>query len=100
MTTQEHLLTIVAEECNEVAHRASKAIRFTLSEIQPGQELNNADRIMEEFYDLMASIEECQKRNYLPIWNQEKIAIHISLKQQKIAKFLEYSKQVGSLSNI
>ena len=28
MTREEHLLTIVAEECAEVAQRATKALRF------------------------------------------------------------------------
>jgi hypothetical protein len=37
MTREQHLLTILAEECGEVVQRASKAIRFGLDESQPGQ---------------------------------------------------------------
>ena len=45
MTREEHLLTIVAEECNEVAQRATKALRFSLEEIEPGQEFSNRERL-------------------------------------------------------
>lgn len=31
MTRSEHLLAILAEECDEVGQRAMKALRFTLS---------------------------------------------------------------------
>jgi NTP pyrophosphatase (non-canonical NTP hydrolase) len=57
MTRTEHLLSITAEECAEVAQRVTKAMRFGLTEIQPGQPFTNADRIMAEFNDLQAMIE-------------------------------------------
>jgi hypothetical protein len=40
MTRDEHLMTIAMEECAEVAQRVSKAVRFGMEEIQPGQPLN------------------------------------------------------------
>lgn len=51
MNTTEHLLTIVSKECNEVAQRVSKALRFGLREVEPGQEQNNLARIIYEFND-------------------------------------------------
>ena len=54
MTRHEHLLTILAEECAEVAQRVSKALRFGVLEVQPGQEKTNAERIVEELIDLKA----------------------------------------------
>jgi len=57
MTRSEHLLVILAEECNEVAQRVSKALRFGLEEIQPGQGKTNAERISDELDDLMAVLE-------------------------------------------
>jgi len=38
----EYLLSVLAEECCEVAQRATKAQRFGLREIQPDQPFNNA----------------------------------------------------------
>jgi hypothetical protein len=62
MTKTENLLTILAEECAETAQRVSKAIRFTLDEIQPNQEedLTNAERIVYEFNDIVAVMEVLQ----------------------------------------
>jgi hypothetical protein len=45
MTREQHLLTILAEECGEVVQRASKAIRFGLDESQPGQLDDNKKRL-------------------------------------------------------
>jgi hypothetical protein len=98
MNISEHLLTIVSEECVETAHRVSKALRFSVNEVQPGQPFNNGDRIMEEFYDLVAAIERCQKENILPMWGDELIAYHKDKKKLAIEKFLKYSKEVGTLN--
>ena len=57
MTREEHLLTIVAEECNEVAQRATKALRFSLEEIEPGQEFSNRERLFQE------KLKELKKRD-------------------------------------
>lgn len=54
MTRQEHLLLCLAEECDEVGQRVMKGLRFGLAEVQPGQPLNNADRIVVELQDLIA----------------------------------------------
>ncbi|RDT14077.1 hypothetical protein, partial [Escherichia coli] len=48
----QYLLDVLSEECNEIAVRASKAIRFGLDEIQPGQSLTNAQRLALELDDL------------------------------------------------
>ncbi len=62
MTKTEMLLTLLAEECNETAQRASKAIRFGLDEVQEGQPHNNADRIVYEFNDLVAVTEMLKRK--------------------------------------
>ncbi len=95
MTTQEHLLSIAAEECSEVAQRASKALRFGLDEIQPGQPLTNAERIMEEFDDLRAVIGMLQDRALLPC----SVARRIEEKKTKVQKFLAYSGECGCVDD-
>ncbi len=87
MTVQEHLLSILAEECAEVAQRASKALRFGLAESQPGQPLSNAERIRLEFADLCAVYEMI---GFNPPTRSE-----IEAKKLKVRKFLEYSEKCG-----
>lgn len=54
MTYIQHLLTVLAEECAETAVRASKAIRFGMSEAQEGQDKTNKERLEYEFNDILA----------------------------------------------
>lgn len=96
MILQEHLLLIAAEECNEVAHRLSKAIRFGLREIQPGQPLNNAERIVEEFSQLYAVMHMLERENLIPMVTDAK---EFTAKVDKVAEFLEYSRKCGTLKD-
>jgi len=57
MNRNEHLLVILAEECAEIAKETSKAIRFGMDEVMPGQALNNRQRILRELNDLWAVVE-------------------------------------------
>ena len=93
MTRTQLLLTLLAEECNEVAQRASKAIRFGLDEVQEGQQLNNADRIVYELNDLLAIVHILQEGKSLPLNIADTGAIMI--KKDKVDKWLEYSFNRG-----
>lgn len=99
MTKTENLLTILAEECAETAQRAAKAIRFTLEEIQPNvdqnpQQLNNAERIVYEFNDIVAVMELLHEQGLLPnLYDLDAI----SRKKKKISKYTEYSQKVGTI---
>jgi hypothetical protein len=93
MNKTEHLLTIVGEECSEVHQRCSKALRFGMNEIEPNQAFSNQRRILQEFNDLVAVMEmlfEC------PI-NKLLYQHEIMAKKDKVLKFLEYSKEQGTL---
>lgn len=94
MTETEHLFTIVMEECCEIGQRASKAKRFGIDEIQPGQSLSNAERIMGEYADLVAMIHMLQDRKLLPGLDFRLV----EAKKEKVAHFLEYSRQQGTLT--
>ena len=84
----EHLLTILGEECAEVAQRASKAVRFGLKDIDPERK-ESATRLLEkELADLMA------------VANM--LGLHIrpedmQAKVEKVEKYMGYSRQVGAL---
>ena len=60
MTRQEQLLVILMEECAEVSQRASKALRFGLTDPagkEPDQPYTNKDRLLMEINDLYAVID-------------------------------------------
>lgn len=91
MIREQLLLVLAMEECDELSQRLSKAIRFGLDEIQKDQELNNSDRILYEFNDLLATIEliyDCTIRELID-------DAAIVGKKVKIERYLEYSKQLG-----
>lgn len=100
MTRQDHLLTIAAEECMETAQRITKALRFGVDEVQPGQDMNNAKRIMQEFCDLVAMLRMVADHNETfsgEYTNVEQSDRWIEEKESKVERFLEYSAQQGRL---
>ena len=99
MNRHEHLATTATEECGEVAQRISKALRFGWSEVQPGQPLNNAERIVQEFHDLYAMLDWLQDEGLIadhlilrPNTNQ------MAAKRAKVEKFMAISREQGVLS--
>lgn len=105
MNRLEHLLTSVGEECNEIGQRASKAARFGLLEVQPGQDLDNLRRMMGEFADLCGAIELLHSE---PIMGEDQNARleyliaqlrpQIDAKKAKLEKYLLYAASVGTLT--
>lgn len=95
MTRVEHLLICLMEECNEVSQRVSKALRFGLDEIQPDQEFTNAQRMIAELQDLMAIVHMLNQAGVIP--DQWLSFPAIKSKELKVEKFLEYSRQCGTL---
>ena len=53
MNLHQFISDLLQEECNEVGQRASKLSRFGYDEIQPGQPLNNLERLEDEIDDLL-----------------------------------------------
>jgi hypothetical protein len=89
MNRTEHLLFTLAEECAEVAHCASKAARFGLDEIKPGQSLTNRERILQELNDLWAVAE------MLGLCQVDRVAI--DRKKAKVLEFMGYAEKCGTL---
>lgn len=96
ISENDHLLVCLAEECAEVAHRVSKALRFGLEEIQPGQPLTNARRIVNELMDLFVVANMCDGAGLIsmetPFCDEE-----IDAKKAKVEKFMIYAESVGAL---
>ncbi len=95
MNQSEHLLSCLAEECAEVAQRVSKALRFGLTEVQPGQPLTNAERIAQELNDLVAVAELLEEAGLVP---RTGTMPAIEQKKSKVRLFMEYAEQVGALT--
>lgn len=88
MQADQYHLCKIAEECTEVAQRALKAQQFGLGEIQPGQDFNNLERLMDEFHDLFTTFQNfCDLVGTDPI--PDEIKKHIRLR--KMDKFLQLS---------
>jgi len=97
MTKPEYLLVCLAEECVEVAQRATKALRFGLDEVQPGQELTNKQRLLYELCDLQAVVERLINESLLPD-DMLQCQSMIDAKNAKLDKFIEYSRKLGTLT--
>ena len=90
MNRSEYLLACLAEECVEVAHRSIKAQRFGMDEVQPGQSLNNRERILHELNDLWAVVE------MLDLCKVDRTAVEA--KKKKLLAFMDYSRSIGTLT--
>lgn len=101
MTITEYLLFAISEECHEIGQGASKAARFGMAEIQPGQLDDNAYRIVTEVADLMAVVDLLSEQDAVFAKATESMKASlpslIAAKREKFAKFLEYSKHQGVL---
>ena len=54
---EREILDIIQEECAEIIHRAAKAKRFGLEEVQPGQPWPNKQRLSFEIGDLLGVLD-------------------------------------------
>ena len=97
LNRQQMLLIIAAEECNELGQRISKALRFGVDEIQPGQDLNNMQRIMYEYTDLLCVMGMIAD-------NGKEFPKNINVKsleekRTKVEKYLKFSQECGTLQS-
>jgi hypothetical protein len=101
MNRQEHLMVKAMEECNEIAHRISKACRFGLDQIQqdpddkpeqnPGRQTNRA-RIVEEVLDLVVMLS--MLGIHIP---PNEISIPTS-RILRVERYLKIARQAGTLT--
>lgn len=99
MNTTEYLLSCLAEECCEVGQRVSKALRFSLGEVQPTQDLDNADRIRAEYIDLLAVMEILVEKGIIQrVSDLDRPAI--DAKKAKVQKYLDYAVSIGAVVDV
>jgi len=93
MNELEYVLTCVSEEAVEVSQRCAKALRFGISETQPGQPLTNEDRLWGEVADLQGALEMLiELRGGGNITREQ-----VDAKKVRIEEFSRYSSDLGCL---
>lgn len=80
----------ISEQCSRVGVRVSKALRFGLTEVQSGQLLSNAERIVAELAELKALIILLERDGTID-------QTQIDLKLMKFEVFRGLSRTLGTL---
>lgn len=96
MNLIEYLLTSLAEECAETAQATTKALRFGLNNIKPGQEQSNLDRLADELEDIKVIIGMLEDNGVVLIPRYES-AMKVARKREKVTRFMAYAKAIGTL---
>lgn len=101
MNRTQHLLLLVMEECGEVAHRCSKAIRFGIDDVEAGQVLTAAQRIGAELTDLYAVLEMLKKETGLDAFNHlfDPRDSEVRAKRDKVERHMNISRDLGQLDS-
>lgn len=89
---EREILNIIIEECAEVQHRACKALRFGLSEVQPGQDLDNAARLSDEIGDLGGILNLAADEGLI---SDDRILAAGSAKKEKLKRYMQTEKADG-----
>lgn len=100
LTKEQYLLTQLGSEGCEVSHRCSKAIQFSLSEVQEGQTLDNHDRLRDEIMDFVGTLVMLEEEGILSFEGVEfDENAAIDAKKAKVRKYMEYARKQGTLEN-
>lgn len=96
MTEIDHLLAIVAEECDEIGKRCMKSLRFGLDDRDPTRENppTERERLAEEIDHLNAVADILRDKGVI----RAPSVLVMSEKRMRVGKFLEYSRERGRLS--
>lgn len=98
MNKTEHLMVTLSEECAELSKEISKALRFGLDDKEPGQDLTNREKIVNEFNDLFSVMN--MLKEYGIFDDKRLLTIEaIENKKNKVLKYMKYAESVGTLVN-
>lgn len=95
MNKNEHLLTILTEECGEVIKEVTKSLRFGLNDHPPYNNKTNKEKLESEIADLYGVVELLVENNIISEIN----VVDIFNKKAKVAKWMSYSENIGTLVN-
>ena len=106
MDKQEHLLTILGEECSELHQDICKALRFGMNDKGPDNKLDNTQLMFKEFNDILAMADMINEYVTSMPWSgvtyTDKGILYrddkmVQKKKDKVEKYLAYSKEKGTL---
>ncbi len=92
LTQEQHLLTKLAEESNEIAKIALKAVQFGLLEHHPQLAETNKERLHGELNDLLGIVQMLNERLNFGFEPSQKA---IQKKMNKVDYYAEYSRKLG-----
>lgn len=99
MNRQEHLLTILGEECSELHQAVSKTLRFGIDSTYDNG-VSNLEQMQKEFNDLLGMIE--MLNDYYESNHGDKIFSTdfdlIDAKRKKVELYLLFSDECGTLN--
>jgi len=98
LTTKEHVLVCLNEECAEVGKECDKALRFGLTDTAPDKKtLTNQELIVQELNDVLGTARLAVELGVLPVnWQDEKAQ---ERKRDKIITNMVYAMNRGTLEN-
>lgn len=96
MTELEYLLVCAAEEGVEIAHMATKCLRFGIGNTEPGKDASNETRFWQEVDDLHGVLELLITLRGQGGNTRE----NIDAKKAKMARMMRLSEEYGTLQRI
>lgn len=101
MNNKNHLLSLVMEECAEIAKVASKAQRFGKASVGPTENFDNEQLMILELNDLLTIFKLLQEEEgFFPDYMGDFEDLeHQKKKRVRIDKYREYSKKIGTLDD-
>jgi len=97
LTAQQYILGKIAEEAAEIAQRALKAQQFGIDQIEPGQELDNGERLENEFLDLAFWVDIAQRNMVMAPMSKDDFTAHRRTKIPTALQMLLLSLSLGQL---
>ena len=95
MNIQQYLLVCFMEECMEVAHAASKVLRFTKDDTPALGGISNYQNLNKEFSELIAVVEMLKEHNIELIIDSNLI----TKKRKRLADYAHYSSLLGVIKD-
>jgi NTP pyrophosphatase (non-canonical NTP hydrolase) len=96
MTTEQYLLSKLAEECGEIVQMALKSQYFGLDEVREGQDMTNRQRLNAEIDDLLIILTFLQMSG---TFTYEEVGEKVSLaKKLKVEKYWDLATSRGNVS--
>lgn len=100
MTYEQYLMSKLAEEATELAQRALKLQQYGAQEREVGTDRTNADRLRDEWIDVLATIRMAKEAGTLTMPDTAEVDAAIARKVAKINRYLALSRDLGQVATL